>query len=68
VSAADGKVLVELDFVRLFLFKVVSIATEAESVGFGAGTLDVADLDWQVKSVLLGLKRAEVGEDVTNLV
>lgn len=68
MCAADGKVLVELDFGRLFLLEVVSIATEAESVRLGAGTLDVADLNRQVKSVFLGLKRAEVGEDVADLI
>ena len=68
VGTANGQILVELNFLRLFFLLVVASATKSESVRLNRGTFDVADLDGQIKSVLLCFKGPEQSENVADLV
>ena len=68
MGTADGEILVELNFIRLLLLQMVTGATKTERVRLNRWTFNITDLDRQVKCVLLGLERAEQGEDVADFV
>ena len=68
VSSAEGQILVELHLLWFVLGHVVAVATESQSVGLHRWPLNVADLDWQVKSVLFGFQWSEESEDVADLI
>ena len=59
VGTANGQILVELNFLRLFFLLVVASATKSESIRLNRGTLNVTDLNRKIKSVLLCFKRPE---------
>ena len=55
MGSAHGQVLIELHLVGLLALEVVACAAKAQSVRLSGGSLDIADLDWQVEGVVLGL-------------
>ena len=70
VSSALGQVFIELNLLRLFvlILWVIASASQFQNWLLITRAFNVADLDWQVQSVLLGLERTEQGENVADLV
>ena len=70
VSSALGQVFVELNLLRLFVLVlwVIASASQFQNWLLITRAFNVADLDWQVNSVVLGLERSEEHVDVLGVV
>jgi len=70
ISPTAWQILIKLDLFRLLIFLLWMIAgsSKFEDVGVWTGALNVADLDWQVYSILFCLKWSKKGINVLSIV